>query len=78
MGGTVNRNTARRARVIALRVLAYRAWSDDPAAGEIPSIDILSDPRLHRRERERELRRAQNGTFAAPVRHREPGLRRVA
>jgi hypothetical protein len=78
MGGTVNRYTARRARSIAVRLLAYRAWSIDPANGAIPSIDILSDPRLHVRERERELRRAQNGTFTAPVRHHEPGLRRVA
>ncbi len=74
----MNRYSARRARSIAVRLLAYRAWSVDPANGAIPAIGVLSDPRLHALEHERVLRRAQNGVFDSPVRHREPALRRVS
>lgn len=58
-----------------MRQLAYRAWSLDPAAGAIPPIEILSDPRLHAREYDRVLRRAQNGVFDTAVAHHEPVLR---
>jgi len=61
-----------------VRLLAYRAWSVDPANGVIPPVGILSDPRLHALEHERVLRRAQNGAFDSPVRHREPALRHAS
>lgn len=75
MGGTVNRSSARRARAIAVRQLAYRDWANDPSGAVIPALPVLSDPRLHERESERRLRRAQNGVFDSAVRHREPSLR---
>ena len=71
----MDRRTARRARAIALRQLAYRAWASSPSDAVIPSIDVISDTRLHAREAERALRRAQNGVYDVAVRHREPGLR---
>ncbi|PZQ87794.1 MAG: hypothetical protein DI534_13530 [Leifsonia xyli] len=74
----MNRFAARRARVIAARLLEYRAWSVDPSNAEIPPISVLSDPRLHSLEHERVLRRAQNGVFDSAVRHVEPVLRRVS
>jgi len=60
---------AARARSQARRVLAYRAWYLDAAAAEVPPLAILTDPRLHERERARQLRRAQSGYFdtVAPV-----------
>ena len=77
MGGTVDRRTARRARALAIRQLAYRAWASSPADAVIPPVDVLSDRRLHDREEERALRRAQNGVFDVAVRHREPSFRIV-
>ena len=71
----MDRRSARRARAIAVRQLAYRAWASSPADAVIPSIDVLSDPKVHAREHERALRRAQNGVYDVTVRHREPGLR---
>jgi len=71
----VNRRNARRARAIAVRQLAYRAWASSPSDAVIPSVEVLSDPKLHAREAERALRRAQNGVYDVAVRHREPGLR---
>lgn len=56
---------ARRARAVARRVLYYRAWATDPTFGVIPSIAVLSDPRLHARQAEWQLRRAANGVFDA-------------
>jgi hypothetical protein len=69
----VNERQARRARSIALRTLAYRAWSNDPGLAPIPAMVILSDPALHAREASRRLRRAQNGIFDTP-----PSARPVA
>lgn len=53
----------RRARRRAVQVLAYRAWSANPSTAPIPPIAVLSDPSIHRFERNRELRLAQNGRF---------------
>jgi hypothetical protein len=43
--------------------MAYRAWYVDPRTGRIPTLEILTDPRLQRREQQRQLRRAQLGCF---------------
>ncbi|CAN5310340.1 hypothetical protein BH11ACT3_BH11ACT3_24320 [soil metagenome] len=59
---------ARRARAIAREVLSYRAWASDPMFGVIPSIAVLSDPRLHVRQADWQLRRAANGVFDATPR----------
>lgn len=59
----MNRHDASAARRVALRARAYRAWYIDPAQGRIPSLEILTDPRLQRREQARQLRRAQLGCF---------------
>jgi hypothetical protein len=69
----VNRRQARRARELAIANLEYRAWSIDPATAPLPSIAVITDPRLHSREASRELRRAQNGIFDTP-----PSVRPVA
>lgn len=61
MGMTTSQ--ARRARAVARQVLAYRAWAADPMFGAIPSIGVLSDPRLHARQSDWQLRRAANGHF---------------
>ena len=68
-GIEMNRRQAGKARGAALNQLSYRAWSLDPATAEIPAISVLTDPRLHAREADRVLRRAQNGCFdtVAPV-----------
>lgn len=55
--------TTRRLRRRAHAILAYRAWAADPTYAAIPGISVLSDPAIHRFERERELRLAQNGRF---------------
>lgn len=55
---------AARARRIALDTMAYRRWATEPALAVIPSIDVLSNPAIHRRERDRELRRAALGVFS--------------
>jgi len=69
----MSRTKAARARVRALQALAYRAWYIAPATAELPSLDVLTDPRLQRREKVRQLRRAQVGLFdsvapAEPIR----------
>ena len=61
-------STARRARRRAYDVLAYRAWAADPSQAAIPAMSVLTDPSIHRFERERELRLAQNGRFESPAR----------
>ncbi|MBI5160762.1 MAG: hypothetical protein HY996_05025 [Micrococcales bacterium] len=55
--------TTRRLRRRAHAILAYRAWAADPSNAAIPCITVLSDPVIHRFERARELRLAQNGRF---------------
>ena len=69
----MNRRQARRARELALANLVYRAWSTDPGTAPLPSIAVITDPRLHSREAARRLRRAQNGVFDTP-----PSVRPVA
>lgn len=59
--------TTRRLRRHARDILDYRAWAADPMTAPIPAITVLSDPAIHRFERERELRLAQNGRFARPA-----------
>lgn len=65
----MSRSKAARARVRALQALAYRAWYVAPAAAAVPPIAVLTDPALQRREKRRQLRRAQLGLFdtLAPV-----------
>jgi hypothetical protein len=69
----VNRRQARRARELAIASLEYRAWSAEPGTAPLPSIAVITDPRLHAREADRRLRRAQNGVFDTP-----PSVRPVA
>lgn len=59
----MNRHVATAARRVARRALAYRAWYVDPLTARIPILEILTDPRLQRREQLRQLRRAQLGFF---------------
>jgi hypothetical protein len=59
----MNRHVATAARRAARRAQAYRAWYVDPLTGRIPTLEILTDPRLQRREQLRQLRRAQLGFF---------------
>jgi hypothetical protein len=65
----MSRNKAARARARAIQALAYRAWYLAPATAALPSLDVLTDPALQRREKTRQLRRAQVGLFdtLAPV-----------
>jgi hypothetical protein len=63
----MSRSKAARARVRALQALAYRAWYIAPAVAAVPSLDVLTDPRLQRREKLRQLRRAQLGLFDTPA-----------
>jgi hypothetical protein len=62
-GDGMSRSKASRARVRALQALAYRAWYIAPATADVPPLDVLTDPRLQRREKTRQLRRAQVGLF---------------
>jgi hypothetical protein len=59
----MSRSKAARARMRALQALAYRAWFVAPATAALPSLDVLTDPALQRREKLRQLRRAQVGLF---------------
>jgi hypothetical protein len=62
----MTRRQAQRARAIARQMRSYREWATDPTFGAIPSISVISDPRLHARQAFWELRRAENGVFDAP------------
>jgi hypothetical protein len=63
----MSRSKAARARIRAIQALAYRAWYVAPATADVPSLDVLTDPRLQRREKLRQLRRAQVGLFDTPA-----------
>jgi hypothetical protein len=75
----MRRARAARARRIALKAMAYRAWYLSPATAEIPPISVLTDGRLQAREQRRQLRRAQVGQFdtVAPVVPSTAARRRV-
>ena len=59
----MSRTKAARARIRAVQALSYRAWYLAPGTAELPSLDVLTDPRLQHREKLRQLRRAQVGLF---------------
>jgi hypothetical protein len=63
----MSRSKASRARNRALQALAYRAWYNAPATAAVPPLDVLTDPLLQRREKTRQLRRAQSGLFDTPA-----------
>jgi hypothetical protein len=68
-GDHMSRSQAARARRRAQQALAYRAWYIAPATAAVPPIEVLTDPSLQRREKDRQLRRAAAGSFdtIAPV-----------
>jgi hypothetical protein len=65
---------AARAREMAGRALAYRAWYVAPGEAPVPPIAVVTDARLQRREQLRQLRRAQVGLFDTPA----PSMRTAA
>jgi hypothetical protein len=64
----MNRRQAQHARALAVQLLSYRAWAMDATFGPIPSLSVISNPRIHALYESWRLRRAQNGAFDAPPR----------